>query len=79
MLLRGLILSKWLPLLPMVGDIFVAKFCACDTAVVLVVFSAYGGIRAGSKLPVLTAYFPMLIGHPGTGWIVRGTITALLG
>ena len=24
------------------------------------VFSAFGGIRTGSKLPVLTAYFPML-------------------
>ena len=29
----------------------------------LVVFSACGGIRTGSKLPVLTAYFPVHLGE----------------
>ena len=39
-----------------------------DEEVVLVVFAVCGEIRAGSKLPVLTAYFPRAgLGHPGQG------------
>ncbi len=46
----------------------------------LVVFSACGGIRTSSKLPVLTAYFLAfyLLGHLGKGWIVRGTTIRIL-
>ena len=52
--------------------------CIGKRQLFLVAYSACGGMRTDKKVPVLTAYFPVLA--PWKGWIVCGTTKiALLG